>query len=393
MTAAAASANPIRLERQNVPLESLLLDPNNPRFFELANWNQVAETMYHLDKVQSMTLARMERADIGQIEELKNSIKSNGYIASENIVVKPYLHADGYYIVIEGNRRLTAMRAIVSESLNPDSDPSIQSLKEVEVAVYVPTGDPERDRTNEMILQGLRHISGPKEWGAYQKANLVVQLHDEMEQGWSEIAERLGLGPRVTSRYYRAFKALQQMMQSDEWGSAANPKLFTLFDEALSRPMLKDWLGWSENDYKFTNAPRLQTFYTMLVGDPEADEDKRMPQITNPQHLRKFASLIASDRPTAVNRFLEGELSLDDAERVAAPPARVIIPFKESLQEFVETLSAFPADQLKSLTEEEFKVFDVINEKFQDFRRLQAAMLAAAPVETSESVTTAPEAA
>ena len=152
----------LKLDPKTVPLDDLLLDPNNPRFFELRQWERVEANLYHLEKVQRTALERFEIAHIGQIDELVNSIKSNGYIPAEVIVVKPYSYDSLKYIVIEGNRRLTAIKQIAQKALDPEKDELVRSLQNLQVLIYTPTNDPEQDRINETILQGIRHISGPK---------------------------------------------------------------------------------------------------------------------------------------------------------------------------------------------------------------------------------------
>ena len=201
----------LKLHPEIVSLNDLLLDPNNPRFFELHTWKRVPSNLYHLDKVQKTAFDMLALSRIGQIDELVDSIKSNGYIPAEVIVVKPYPFDNSKFIVIEGNRRLTAIKQIVQNALDPENDELVTSLQQLDILVYHITGDAQQDQINETILQGIRHISGPKEWGAYQKANLIVQLHDDSSQVWTDIGKRLGLSSRVVGRYYRAYKALRQM--------------------------------------------------------------------------------------------------------------------------------------------------------------------------------------
>src|SRR5687767_10083044 len=101
----------IQLERKILAVENLLLDPNNPRFFDLADWNIVQDNMFHIESVQNIAFQRLEGSQAGEIEELKESIRSNGYITAETIIVKPYEYDESKYIVIEGNRRLAAIRS------------------------------------------------------------------------------------------------------------------------------------------------------------------------------------------------------------------------------------------------------------------------------------------
>ncbi len=367
------------LEPRQVPLASLLLDPNNPRFFDLEDWQKVPENLYHLERVQLKASQRLESSQAWQITELEQSIRSNGYIPTELIVVKPYelsdpvLNADQgpYFVVIEGNRRLAAIRKIVREALNPEQDELVQSLQTLNVLVYTPTGDPEQDRINETILQGIRHISGPKEWGAYQKAHLIVQLYDTLGQSWTEIGQRLGLSARVVGRYYRAYKALRQMMEDEEFGPKAKPRLFSLFDEALKSNAIKEWLGWSEELWQFTNAERRPTFYGLLLGDLEGE---RGPEITNPQQMRQFGETLASKKVDVLERFIEGELTIERAVSLTKIEP-ITVPLRDSLRTFLQALEKFPASLLTTITEEDLQLFESIEKKLQELRTLRQASL------------------
>src|SRR5262245_2160334 len=120
------------LTRKSVNLDNILLDPNNPRFLELEDWQEIPINMYHLERIQNTAFQRLDGADFAQIEDLRKSIRANGYIPLEMIVVKPYEEDDSKYVVIEGNRRITAIRGIVKDSVNPDEDSLVQSLRTLE---------------------------------------------------------------------------------------------------------------------------------------------------------------------------------------------------------------------------------------------------------------------
>lgn len=361
-----------QLEKKAVSPNNLLLDPNNPRFFELHNWRKIASNLYHLENVQKNALEMFEiSSQIGQIDELVNSIKSNGYIPAEVIVVKTYEADASKYVVIEGNRRLAAIKRIMLNSLDPGNDELVLSLQEIEVLIYVSTGNEDQDRINETILQGIRHISGPKEWGAYQKAHLIVQLHDQSGQNWPDIGKRLGLTSRVVTRYYRAYKALRQMMEDDEFGEKARPDLFSLFDEALKSNAIREWLRWQDSVMNFTDYQHRYMFYTLLVGDPENSQG---PRITNPIHMRQFSEVIMSNKSDVIARFLEGELDVDTAARFTKPePVKIVL--RDSLRAFIDTLSNFPADQLSDLSEGDLALFDEIGRKLNNLRKLRQAYL------------------
>jgi hypothetical protein len=245
----------ITLQPENVNMENIIVDPNNPRFFDLDDWGTpVPQEMFASEIIQDEALRKLRGRQLGRVEDLKNSIRVNGYIPAEQIIVKPYVFAEGKYVVVEGNRRVAAIKMILTEEpLTTEEGQLQEALGSLLVLVYTPTGDSNVDKRNEITLQGIRHVAGPKEWGAYQKANLVVQLHDELGQSFDNIDKSVGLGPRVTARYYRAYKALQQMQQDEEFGRLAGPHRFTLFEEAIRRPSIRTWLGWNDNSNRFTN--------------------------------------------------------------------------------------------------------------------------------------------
>jgi len=78
-------------------IESLLLDPNNPRFSELgAELNPVPEGRFADDKVQASTLEKM-KTPIFDVSELRDTIKTIGFLPMDRVVVREWKgqHPDG----------------------------------------------------------------------------------------------------------------------------------------------------------------------------------------------------------------------------------------------------------------------------------------------------------
>jgi hypothetical protein len=347
----------IVLENVQIDVDDLLVDPNNPRFFDLDDWGEPFPVeMYSEQSVQDEALTKLKRRKLGRIEDLKKSIYKNGYVPAELIVVKPYEFADDKYIVIEGNRRLAAIKDILSETPLDEHDQELHdSLSMLPVLVYNPVGDPEIDKKNELILQGIRHVAGPREWGAYQKANLIVTLHDELSLDFDVIDDRIGLGPRITPRYYRAYKALQQMKANEEFGRLAGPHLFTLFEEAIRKPGIREWLDWSSDRHIFENARQLENFYNLIVGDPEDDQD---PRITNPRQMRLLGDLLSAEKQILVRRFIDGQIDIEKAYSDAFPQDEISLI--EILKACQEALQEITTDQTRELDSTEIELFEDI---------------------------------
>ena len=57
------------------------------------------------------------------------------------------------------------------------TEEQLASFKKIPCAIL--KVDKENTRHAERVIMGIRHITGPREWGAYQHAQLIQQLHDE----------------------------------------------------------------------------------------------------------------------------------------------------------------------------------------------------------------------
>ena len=215
-----------------IDIDNILLDPNNPRFYDIEDHQRVAPDRYSESIIQEIALKKLKENKAFEIVQLKDSIKVNGYVPIEKVVVREY--DDKHVLVVEGNRRIAAVKSVIVDyykGIINISEEVIKSLEKIEVLVLeVDENDENKDQTwNELLIQGIRHISGTKEWGAYQKARFVVSLKDQYNKDFASISSSLGLGPKVTTRYYRTFKALKQMMDDETYGEFVHPSpLFSL---------------------------------------------------------------------------------------------------------------------------------------------------------------------
>ena len=164
-------SNPVAFEQVvQLPVGSLLHDPQNPRL-----------PPKFRDKI-------MGDADVidwmlhdASLLELMGAIAQVGYFPGEPLLVTPCdpEALGGPYYVVEGNRRLTAVQLL----LNPEKAPIYkeliatlsgdakqkEKLHSLPVIIY-------RQRREILDYLGYRHITGIKEWGAFEKAEYLSQL-------------------------------------------------------------------------------------------------------------------------------------------------------------------------------------------------------------------------
>jgi len=291
-----------------VDLEQLLLDPNNPRFSELGEeLNSVPESRFADQKVQAHTFDKM-RDQRFDVNELRDTIKTLGFLPMDRIVVRPWKVATDppKFVVIEGNRRVTALRWLIQLHENGKetfSEERLKNLKRLECLVLDDTLAPE---SATLVLPGLRHVSGIKEWGPYQKAKTVHALR---KGGMSpqEAAQSLGLSTRAANNAYRCFIALENMKANEEFGEATDPRMYSYYEEVFKRPDVKTWLAWSDEAEEFSEAERINEFYSWIV--PSGEDGSGSPKLPEAKNVRDLASIVQDENALAVLRGPDGTIS------------------------------------------------------------------------------------
>lgn len=182
----------MKLEKVKVSIENLLLDPNNPRFADISDDSLNIDKLRFADPlIQSAAYEKMTNPKFDTIT-LANSISTVGFVPVDNIVVA---RLDGsLYYIIEGNRRVTAIKYLLKQhslGFSTLSDEAISNLSSIDVLVI-----DDLENSTEfvgMIIQGIRNVSGIKEWDAFQKAQFIS---DMIEKGKSpgEISKTIGMG-------------------------------------------------------------------------------------------------------------------------------------------------------------------------------------------------------
>lgn len=293
-----------------VNLNHLLLDPNNPRFSELGEeLNLIPELRFNEEKIQHVTKEKMKNPTF-DVSELKDTIKTVGFLPMDRIVVRKWkgVSPDGIdkFVVIEGNRRVTALKWLVDlHELGKETftDAQLSNFNELNALILDDTVAPE---TASLILPGLRHVSGVKEWGPYQKAKAIFSLR---KSGMTpqEAAQSLGLSTRAANNSYRVYLALEQMNANDEYSEFTTPRMYSYFEEAFKRSEVKNWLNWDDQKETFTNEENLKEFYSWMI--PDADNEDEKPKLPEAKSIRELGLIINDEQALNVFRLPEGNLT------------------------------------------------------------------------------------
>lgn len=340
------------MEARNISLDDLLLDPNNYRLQDNDNYNLVNEQRFAEDAVQDRTLKKLERHSI---KELVSSIRANGFLEIERIVVAPYEYQDDKFLVIEGNRRVAALK-----SLQDDHEGGIDVPDNV-VAIFeaVPcllAGDNEEAFFKEALM-GIRHVGGIKEWGGFQRAKLIADLRNTHRLEAPDVAERLGMSVQEVNRRYRAFSALEQMEGDEEFGEYANPTMYPIFHEAVSLPILREWAGWNGESSTFEDAEHREILYSLITPqrpEDDADDDQEIePKITSYSQVRQLREILPNDEARAC--LLQKDKTFLDAQTIAKRD-EISKQWRGEVGEATTALKKISAFEVADFTDEDVEI-------------------------------------
>jgi len=354
-------------KEEKLDLNALLFDPNNYRFQETKDFVYADPGRFHEKSVQERAYRTLK--DTPTLPQLKASILRNGFLPVERLVVTPYANKNGVYVVIEGNRRLAALRWIADDDSAGVNIPPEVKADLAAVPVIIVEGD--ATGIFQRALMGIRHVSGIDQWGGYQRAKLVVELRDDFHLESGEVAERVGMTAQEVNRRYRAFKALQQMQADDEFGANAKPEMYPLFHEAVSLPTVKDWLGWNETESKFTKPTEVEQFYTLI--SPGGDNGAKTPaKITTYGEVRELRNILGNAEARAV--LLDPTRTFLDASTIAKR-SELSKNWLSAVAGAIDALSRIGVFELQASTDEERaeikKLHDLAEKTLANYEKLK----------------------
>lgn len=281
------------------------------------------------------------------VSELRDTIKNLGFLPMDRIVVRKWRAAqEGVvrYITVEGNRRITALKWLIElhsngrETFTPEQ---LRNFTNFEALVLDDEHAPDSAKT---ILPGLRHVSGIKEWGPYQKARAVHRLREGGATP-QEAAQSLGLSTRAANQLWRSFLALELMHQDEEFGEHAEPKMYTYFEEVFRSAELRDWLGWDDTERRFSHQDRLREFFSWMIGEANPDGGTTVPRLPTSKDIRDLAKIINDESALAAFRAPGGTLARALARYESEHPE----DWKPIVEQARGVLASLSPDTLRSL--------------------------------------------
>ena len=191
-----------KFESKSLPLEQLWLDKENPRFI-------TPPTAAEQDIINYLL-------EYEEIEELARSINENrGLYAGERIIVTK---EDTHYVVLEGNRRVSACKILKNVQLLKNYRPAstliiypqtLENISFIDVDIL-----PSRLEAQSSLA--AKHIDGIKKWSPMSKKKFFAK---EYLSGKSlfEIQRITGSSYSTIQKGIREYNLIQYALNLPEW--------------------------------------------------------------------------------------------------------------------------------------------------------------------------------
>ncbi|WCL50784.1 ParB N-terminal domain-containing protein [Leptospira sp. GIMC2001] len=357
----------MKLEKIKIGIDDLLLDPNNPRFADISDDAlNIDQSRFGDALIQEAAFEKMMNPKFDVIT-LANSISTVGFVPVDNIVVSKV--SEKLFYVIEGNRRTSAIKYLIKQfnlGLSTLSEVEIKNLKNIEVLAV-----DNMENSNlkiGMIIQGIRNVSGIKEWEAFQKAQFINQMIDFGKQP-GEISKTIGIPVKEINRYYKTYSVMLQFKTDEEYASKWKPSYFSYFDEILKKPALRNFFEFNEETFRFDNIENIKRFYEWIVPDEEGKST-----FSDARTVRRLSELL--DDNIALN-YLD-DRNFDKAVNYINQKNfnQNIVSVNECIVQIRSAINAFKtilAESLEiELTDEEFTEIKLgIDEMNKNFKRVE----------------------
>lgn len=292
----------------NISLEHLFLDDQNPRLPKSLQGKSEQEILEYMLLDASLI-------------ELMLAIGKNDFFPGEQLLVVK--DTGDTYKVIEGNRRLSAVKLLSDPDLVTVQKSKIQQA--VDEAEYKPTEIPclifETDTEIHNYL-GYRHITGIKEWKLLEKARYLFELWKsqysdlDLNAASKELAKSIGSRKDYVKRIlvgYQVFDKIQDEAYYRIPGLDDTSFYFNYIADSLNKPYIADYLGLNvrnidDIDEVTINEKHLENWTRWLF---EKDKEGRTRLIGDSKSLTALNSVLGVN--LARIAFVEKGVSLDNA--------------------------------------------------------------------------------
>ncbi len=269
---------------QEKSVSDLHLDPKNPRLAEVVHTG----TQASIQKVMEKEF---------DLQPIKDSLYRNAFFYEEPLVAVyeplPEFGAKAVLVVVEGNRRLAALKSILDHHAEYPNEAARKRLEKIPVVVRT-----NRDETLPFV--GFRHVTGIKEWEAPAKAQYAHRL---VRAGYTvdRIAQLIGDKTRQVDRWIRTQSLV---LLANKLGvtqeDAAKGFHFSYLLTATDAPATQKWLKLHQDPTKSlvkkVDEDRLKQLWAWLYGSKQREVSPVVPESRQIHKLNRVLAVPAATK-------------------------------------------------------------------------------------------------
>jgi hypothetical protein len=277
---------------QYAKIDDLLLDPKNPRLGRHNVEKNLSQDDV-LDLMKDWTL-----------DELATSFLESGFWPQEALIaVEEQIGAQTRLVVVEGNRRLAALKLLFkarrgeavpakwNEIAASGSDDRFRTLEDAPFIL-------KPDRKSVQAYLGFRHVTGIKEWAPAEKAEFIAHLIEDEALTYDQVRRRIGSKTPTVRQSYIAFRLLRQMEdEAEDIDIGKVEERFSVLYLSLRTRGVQQYLHIRiDADERSAKTPvpperleQLTRFAMWLFGT-----EKQEPVITDSRDVDRFGSVLES---------------------------------------------------------------------------------------------------
>lgn len=312
---------------EEVETDQLVFDPENPRLPPDVDGRDNEEVMLWM------------LADTGLLQ-LMASIARQGYFPGDPLLIAPLEETsdeptysnDLTYKVVEGNRRLAAVKLVTGRIDAPRRRKSVEQLVEDAEGQRLDTLPAVVFARRDDVLEylGFRHITGIKQWDPLEKARFLRQLRERSTKDGrtpsnTELARAIGSTGPYVGRLLAALTALERLSASKALAKAKvsiDDVPFSLLVAALNHePIVKTFLQLDRADDPELRGIR-STALNKLGKWLFVERENGRTALEDSRNLGLLDDIVGSK--TAIKAFDDG-MSIHDAALLAHGPADVLL--------------------------------------------------------------------
>lgn len=330
---------PQKLEAQYrmVPLGDLRFDPKNPRLGGEAAHKDQEQIQNYLEGSPHYAL------------ELVGSIVENGFLPYEPLIVR---QKGREFFVIEGNRRLAAVRAICSSEAGKYPTEVTDRLAEIPVLIFANT--PSNGLSDPVLRYlGVKHLFGFRDWPPLSKAMFLDQ-RAKSKKDLTQVLRELNITKQEVSRYlipYRLTRAAKKAFKG------INTEDFWSLAESFGRKKIRAYIQLDVDRrtmrIKSFDPGKLRHLAQFLYG--------KKRRVTDTRQLTSLSKVLGSEEAAAK---LERGATLEEASLYVEPKSETIGHLQRQLEKILDKIKKLSPDKHDS-----GKILSVLEEFSKKLRK------------------------